>query len=57
MYRPRKIVKNMIKNGVSFGMLVCMFMVFGLFAIGLLRYGIIGLIADALLAWVIYDAL
>ena len=54
MYNPRKVAKHVVRRGASLGVV---FAVFGLFAIGMLKYGIWGLLFDIAVGWIIYDAL
>lgn len=56
-YNPRKVAKHVVRRGASLGVVLGGFAVFGLFAIGMLKYGIWGLLFDIAIGWIIYDAL
>lgn len=57
MYNPRKVAKHVVRRGASLGVVLGGFAVFGLFTIGMLKYGIWGLLFDIAVGWIIYDAL
>lgn len=57
MYNPRKVAKHVVKRSASLGVVLGGFAIFGLFAIGMLQYGIWGLLLVVALGWIIYDAL